>query len=90
MWEIDPLTGVVLNTLTVFIDGLEATDGLQALTTDPDTGIVYGAAKDPTGTLPAMSRLLLTLDVTTGQATSIGATGEFTRTVLLVLLSTTI
>ena len=76
LWELDPATGSILNTLTVSIDGEIAEYGLQGLATDPDTGIVYAIGKDPTGTYGGQNRLLMTLDVTTGLATSIGPTGK--------------
>jgi hypothetical protein len=71
LFEIDPADGAVLATLPLTVDGM-ATSG-NGLATHPETGVVYAIVKDPAN--PSGGRLLATLDVTTGQATSIANTG---------------
>jgi hypothetical protein len=71
LFEVDPADGAVLATLPLTVDGL-ATSG-NGLATHPETGFVYAIVKDPAN--PSGGRLLATLDVATGQATSIANTG---------------
>lgn len=71
LFEIDPSNGAVLATLALSVDGL-ATSG-NGLATHPESGAVFALVKNPAS--PSGGRLLATLDVTTGQATSIGDTG---------------
>jgi hypothetical protein len=71
LFEIDPGDGGVLATLPLSVDGF-ATTG-NGLATHPDDGAVFAILKDPGD--PSGGRLLATLDVATGQATSIGNTG---------------
>jgi hypothetical protein len=71
LYEVDPDDGAVLATLPLSVDDT-ATTG-NGLATHPDTGVVYAIVKNPAS--PSGGRLLATLDVTTGEATSIGNTG---------------
>jgi hypothetical protein len=71
LFEIDPINGAVLAMLPLTVDGV-GTAGNE-LATSPDSGVVFAIVKNPTS--PSGGRLLAVLDVTTGQATSIGNTG---------------
>ena len=71
LFEIDPIDGAVLATLPLTVDGV-STSG-NGLAMNPDSGVVFAVVKNPTS--PSGGRLLAILDVTTGQATSIGNTG---------------
>jgi hypothetical protein len=71
LYEVDPDDGAVLATLPLSVDDTGTTG--NGLATHPDTGVVYAIVKNPAS--PSGGRLLATLDVTTGQATSIGDTG---------------
>jgi hypothetical protein len=71
MFEIDPGTGTILATLPLSVDGVPTTG--NGLATHPTTGVVYAIVKDPA--MPGGGRLLATLDLATGQATSVGNTG---------------
>jgi hypothetical protein len=71
LYEVDPDDGAVLATLPLLVDGTPTAG--NGLATNPDTGVVYAIVKNPAS--PSGGRLLATLDVTTGQATSIGDTG---------------
>ena len=71
LFEIDPFNGNILNTLPLTIDGLTP-DGGNGLATHPVTGEVYALIKDPNGS-GSTNRLLATIDITTGAATSIGS-----------------
>lgn len=72
LWEIDPADGSTLNTINVVLDGGVDFGGMNGLTTNPDTGVVYGIFKEVDG---CNGRMLGTVDVATGVATSIGCTG---------------
>jgi hypothetical protein len=71
LFEVNPATGAIINTLPLTLDGDPGSG--QGLATDPDTGIVYAVMRDPAGN---DTRILATLDVTTGAATSIGILDE--------------
>jgi len=71
LFEVDPATGAILATLPLSVGGM-ATTG-NGLATHPETGVVYTLVKNPAA--PSGGRLLATLDVSTGQAVSIGNTG---------------
>ena len=71
LYEVDPNNGAVLDTLPLSVDGTGTTG--NGLATNPDSGVVFAIVKNPAS--PSGGRLLATLDVTTGQATSIGDTG---------------
>ena len=71
LFEIDPSNGAVLATLPLSVDGTGTTG--NGLATNPETGVVFAIVKNPLS--PGSGRLLAILDVTTGQATSIGDTG---------------
>ena len=70
LFEIDPLTGEIINTIATTVDGVSRSG--NGLATDPLTGTVYAIFKDPTST-SNRDRVLATLDINTGQATSVGA-----------------
>jgi hypothetical protein len=71
LYEVDPSDGAVLDVFPLTVDGAGTTG--NGLATHPDTGLVYAIVKNPAN--PSGGRLLATLDVTTGQATSIDDTG---------------
>lgn len=71
LYKIDPNDGSILSTTALTVDGLAGVGG-TGLATDPDTGEVYALLKNPLG---GGGRLLATLDIDTGVATSIGNTG---------------
>ncbi len=71
MYEVDPATGAVIATLPLSLGGLGTTG--NALVTSPDSGVVFGILKNPLS--PSGGRLLVRVDVATGQATTIRDTG---------------
>lgn len=71
LYEVDPSDGAILATLPLSVDGTGTTG--NGLATNPETGVVFAIVKNPFS--PGGGRLLAILDVTTGQATSIGDTG---------------
>jgi streptogramin lyase len=68
--EFNPITGAVVSTVPVVMDGSTITAGSLGLTTDPSTGDVYIIYKSG-----GSNRSLGIIDVTTGIGTGIGVTG---------------
>ena len=69
LYTIDPSGPTVLTTITITLSGLTLA-GLNDIAIDPDTGIVWAIARLNTG-----SRRLATLNLQTGELTSVGTLG---------------
>ncbi len=72
LYEIDPATGSVLNTLTVTLDGASI-NGMNGLATNPDTGELWGIFRS--GNFPGI-RTLGIIDLNTGNASSVGVLSD--------------
>ena len=72
MWRLDPTTLDVIDSCTLTIEPATTVTGINSLTADPDTGIVYGVAKT---TLPS-DRQLVVVDPATCQLTVVGGLGD--------------
>ena len=73
--EINPTTGADISSITVTLDEIEDYNvtGILSLTTDPDSGLLYGILKSQDGARQAQAdRRLVTIDTTEGVATDIG------------------
>ncbi len=72
LFELNPTTGESISMVTVTLAGFTV-KGINSLTTDPDTGLMYGIIKTPPGEQGVPSgRRLVTIDPLTGIATDIG------------------
>lgn len=69
LYEIDPDNGSTISVVSMTLDGNSDTSG-NGMATDPATGIVYAIMKQ------GSQRVLATIDLNTGAATSVGVVGE--------------
>jgi hypothetical protein len=72
LYELNPATAAVLSQVTVTLAGFTV-EGINGLSTDPATGILYALIKTGGGIQDPTGRRLATLDPLTGTATDIGS-----------------